>query len=278
MSWACGWTGEQVPGSCQAVRAAPGHSHGSGLRRRLASRTGRVSPGSPRLCRSLWSSQAERRAGRGHSGRPHPGQAARRQGDPHQHAVLVCQLPCSQDESRGWPMGVGMRHIAVASSRGILFALVSAEDHEFMASHSWRERKGYAATRVYVGRVNGRQKQRWTYMHRMLLGLSSEDRRQVDHVNRKRLDNRRHNLRIVPPGANAQNLPAYPSQNSAGISSGHRGVSWRQDRGKWWARVWHEGRHHSLGMYGDLETAARVASEYRARVMPFAVELGVGAV
>jgi hypothetical protein len=107
MSWACGWTGEQVPGSCQAVRAAPGYSHRSGLRRRLAPHTSRVSGRPSDLRRSLRSPQPERRTGRGHGGRPRGSQATGRRGYPGQLPEPVCQLSHGEDRARDRPAGHG---------------------------------------------------------------------------------------------------------------------------------------------------------------------------
>ena len=54
----------------------------------------------------------------------------------------------------------------------------------------------------------------------------------VDHINHNKLDNRRENLRICTSQQNNINMPIR-SNNTSGI----KGVSWREDRQKWIARI-----------------------------------------
>jgi len=79
-----------------------------------------------------------------------------------------------------------------------------------------------------------------------------------------RLDNRRSNLRIVTHGENMQNMP--PRRR---CSSAHRGVSWNREMGRWAAYAKVNGRQVWLGYYEDELRAAAVASDFRAKHMPF---------
>lgn len=103
-------------------------------------------------------------------------------------------------------------------------------------------------------------------MHRQVLGMGPEDKRQADHMNRDKLDNRRFNLRIVEKdGHNKQNVPAR------GGYSEHRGVSYDKARGKWIAQVKLNGK--KWGRRFDTEgEAAEAARAWRLEHMPFAVE------
>jgi hypothetical protein len=106
------------------------------------------------------------------------------------------------------------------------------------------------------------------------MGLEYGDPREVDHINRNKLDNRRVNLEIVNPGVNGQNIPV-----KAG-SSQYRGVSWLVNNGRWalpregkWQAVGKVGgKNHFLGYFDSEEEAGRVAAEWRAVNMPFSDE------
>lgn len=81
---------------------------------------------------------------------------------------------------------------------------------------------------------------------------------EIDHANGDRADNRWSNLRLVRRTQN--NMNARPRSDN---KSGHRGVSWRKDTGKWHARIMVSGRVILLGNYDDLDeaVAARQAAE-----------------
>ena len=142
-------------------------------------------------------------------------------------------------------------------------ALIDVADYEFLMQWTWRLSDGYA-------RRSGWQdgKYRKIYMHRQLLGLEPGDRRQGDHKNRDRLDNRRENLRIAERAEkdNGQNCPSQ-----AGSTSQYRGVSWHKRDQKWraYAKGSHGGRTRHLGYFDDEQEAAAVAAAFRAEYMPF---------
>ena len=138
--------------------------------------------------------------------------------------------------------------------------VVDDEDIPLAARYSWvLNSNGYAWRSIMGGT-------RHLYLHRELLGLGLGDRRQADHANRDRLDNRRANLRIATPGQNAQNKP------SLGGSSPFRGVSWDRSRRKWTAAVQLNGRRHQVGRFDDEREAAEAAAAFRRIHMPFSDE------
>lgn len=128
-------------------------------------------------------------------------------------------------------------------------ALVSPEDYEKLAKHSWYfGRRGYAMRSKNM--PNGARKT--VSMHREILGARLDQ--EVDHINRNRLDNRRENLRMLGHSANLHNRGAYGS-------SGVAGVSWDKRKGKWRAEIGRNGQRAWLGYHDTKSDAER---EYRA--------------
>jgi hypothetical protein len=105
------------------------------------------------------------------------------------------------------------------------------------------------------------------FLHRLVAGCTPGDGVLVDHKNRNKLDNRSANLRVADPRGNAQNRS--PLQ---GASSTYRGVTWNAACQKWQAQVGAEGRSHYLGLFVEERDAARVAAQFRAAHMPYAIE------
>ena len=78
----------------------------------------------------------------------------------------------------------------------------------------------------------------------------------VDHINHNKLDNRRENLRICTSQQNNINMPIR-SNNTSGI----KGVSWREDRQKWIARITINGKR--LSKHCDTkEEAIRIRRQW----------------
>lgn len=138
-------------------------------------------------------------------------------------------------------------------------ALVDAEDHEAVTARAWYLHPGGYAYRT--SRVGGRSYR--LYLHRWLLGLERGDKRQVDHVNGNKLDNRRENLRLATPSQNSQNMARAPGP------SGHRNVYWHRS-GNWRVQVCVAGKRVSGGYFKELDEAVVAAGVLRQRLMPFA--------
>lgn len=151
----------------------------------------------------------------------------------------------------------------------VAYALVDDEDLDsVLAQGRWSlVGRGYVR---HGTKVNGKQVH--IYLHRFIMGLSPGDRRKVDHRDGNKLDNRRGNLRVGTQSQNLQNRTIPQSNNT----SGHRGVTWMKNRGKWMAQAQHEGRRIYLGYYDDLEEAATVVRRWRAENMPFSADAAGG--
>lgn len=90
-------------------------------------------------------------------------------------------------------------------------------------------------------------------IHRLIaqqfLGLGINDRRQVDHIDRNRLNNQRSNLRL---STNAEN-----SKNKPGLVSRFTGVGYAPKRNKpWYARISVKSKYIFIGYFiTELEAA-----------------------
>jgi hypothetical protein len=123
-----------------------------------------------------------------------------------------------------------------------LHAIVDAEDYEWLNQYKWHANPTNGSGTIYAARNVGRSSE---LMHRMIMrpprGMV------VDHINGNGLDNRRCNLRIVPPAVNAQNR-----RKRAGTKSRFIGVS--PCGNKWQAFI----AHQYLGRFDDEVEAAKV--------------------
>lgn len=145
------------------------------------------------------------------------------------------------------------------------YATVDAADAEWVNQWQWKlsaKRGAYPYRYEYIDGKSVNQT-----LHRALLGLEPGDERQGDHIDRNHLNNRRSNLRILPKGANAQNVSSH-----AGSSSKYRGVSWSKSKKRWRASIHVNGKVISLGDFKDEDAAGEAARAARRKWMPYAVD------
>lgn len=144
------------------------------------------------------------------------------------------------------------------------YALVDAEDAPALLAYAWAYDSGYAI------RHQGYRGSPKVWMHREIVGLPREfDGREVDHINRDKLDNRRENLREATRKQNAQNMPLTVAN-----TSGYRNVH-ADKYGRWRVTVKLDGRTRHLGSFADKAEAAAVAERWRMEHMPYAASAAV---
>lgn len=186
------------------------------------------------------------------------------------HAPVFCTRECHTLSRRNPPIEISddglTGRIALLARDGSVkaHAIIDAGDAEWAGRYTWGLSMGYAVRRVYKGRHMSDER---IYLHRELMGLTAGDTREIDHINRNKLDNRRANLRVVSREENAQNLGSRP-----GTSSKHRGVSLIAVTGKWKAVVNVGGQRHYAGQFSAEHEAAEAARAARTRLMPYAVD------
>lgn len=128
------------------------------------------------------------------------------------------------------------------------YALVDAEDAEWVAQWRWYFYEGYARRNTFDVAEDGSVKRRPVLMHRTILGV--RDDAHVDHANGDGLDNRRGNLRRATRAQNAYN-------KGANGGSPYKGVHWNKNLGRWCANITQDGIRRHLGYFGSEEQAAR---------------------
>lgn len=125
--------------------------------------------------------------------------------------------------------------------------LVDLEDYESISKHYWyADKKGYAVTTI-----NGKV----VKLHRFIMDVNDK-KIQVDHINHKKLDNRRYNLRIVNNSKNQMNRELMSNNNS-----GCAGVCWHTRDNIWEAHITVNYKQIYLGRFTDFDDAVQARKE-----------------
>jgi uncharacterized protein with PIN domain len=125
-----------------------------------------------------------------------------------------------------------------------VYVLIDKEDISKVKYYKWHIDGGNYASSSIIGR-----------MSRFLMNLNDRTK-EVDHINRNRLDNRKINLRIVTRLGNMQNKSIYKNN-----SSGTPGVCYHKLTGKWYYLISYEGHTESSTLYDDKNIAFRRREE-----------------
>lgn len=131
------------------------------------------------------------------------------------------------------------------------YALVDEADFECLNQFKWHYNfYGYAVCNsVRIGN--------YTYMHRLLLGLQKGDKKEGDHINHNKLDNRRCNLRICTKQQNLWNM-----ESKTGVSK-YKGVHLNKRSNKWYAQLQTQNGRY-IGSF-NLEIEAAKAYDKKAK-------------
>ena len=137
------------------------------------------------------------------------------------------------------------------------FSLIDDEDFERVTKFKWSLLKngtsGYAVRSTVVGyrspdKPKGDSKNqihKMSYLSHFILNLDGKFI--VDHIDGNKLNNQKHNLRIVTKSQNAMNSKVR-SDNKSGV----RGVNWDKIHNKWRARVKVDGKEVFCINYGQV--------------------------
>lgn len=147
------------------------------------------------------------------------------------------------------PLDQSIKFIALTKGQ---FMRVSAHRYDEFMEHPWFANWDDCTGGFYAMRnslpINGRRHH--IIAHRQILGLEYGDPREGDHKNRDTLDNTDDNLRIVTPEEQARNQGIRRDN-----TSGHKGVSYFWQTGRWRAYIFVKGKQINLGYYLTREEA-----------------------
>lgn len=135
----------------------------------------------------------------------------------------------------------------------INYAIIDLDDIELISKYKWSYHKGYATTK-------DKKTRKEIGMHNLIMNVQDREF-YVDHIihndeEKRGLDNRKSNLRIVNPTQNVQN-----SKKSIRNTSGVKGVNWDKKRNKWRVRITIDGKRIELGWFDNKEDAVKVREE-----------------
>jgi hypothetical protein len=138
------------------------------------------------------------------------------------------------------------------------YAIVDDNMFEYLNQWKWtathKDKRWYA-----VRQEGGRIFHTRYYMHSVI--MNSSQGMEVDHINKDGLDNRRENLRIATRTENNQNRDKNKNN-----TSGYKGVSWNNEKGKYRAYIVANYKQIFLGNFKNIEDAAvaydKAAIEY----------------
>ena len=89
----------------------------------------------------------------------------------------------------------------------IVQAIIDIDDIPKISRYKWNISKGYVITKQGASHIK---------LHRLIMGDVLEDGKEIDHINRNKLDNRKSNLRVVTHSENMNNL-GISSRNTSGV-------------------------------------------------------------
>ncbi|ABK00200.1 HNH endonuclease [Xanthomonas phage Xop411] len=113
--------------------------------------------------------------------------------------------------------------------------------------------RGYIHVKVH-GKLYKAHRLAW------LISTGAWPSKQLDHINGQRDDNRIENLRECTKAENQQNQ-GKRSDNTSGI----QGVCWHKQTGKWYARIWVNGKQINLGLFNSIDEAAQARAAAKAQ-------------
>lgn len=135
-------------------------------------------------------------------------------------------------------------------------AIVDDSDYDWLMQWKWHARPN--KTTAYAVRTKQVNNKRFTvWMHREV--LMNPTGKQVDHINRNTLDNRKENLRPATPSQNQFNKT--PTQK-------HTGVYFHKRDKIWHATIGYGGKVHHLGNFQAEQEAIDARKEAELKYYP----------
>lgn len=125
------------------------------------------------------------------------------------------------------------------------------DDYNLIKNYRWSNNNGY----IVCYKVKDGKRYR-VHIHRLIMGLDNEDKHVVDHINLKRNDNRKENLRICTRSQNQCNRDRQHEIKAN--KSGYTGIDiihTKTKGDKYRVRIAINGKKHYLGYFDNLQDA-----------------------
>ncbi len=133
-------------------------------------------------------------------------------------------------------------------------AIVDILDYNLIKDYKWS-----LTTYGYV--INNTKK---ILLHNLIMGITKPNKdREVDHIDRNKLNNTRKNLRIVNRQINNLNTGNQKNNKSSGL----KGVCWHKQHNKWRAYIMLDWKQIHLGLFDTKEEAYKVRLEYENKLL-----------
>lgn len=151
--------------------------------------------------------------------------------------------------------------IDIELNGGFIAKVDDQDSHILGVNERWRVRIGRTGVHYAIRNKVGEDGKRSTvFLHREILGLE-KGIGVVDHIDGNGLNCRRENLRVVTQHENSTNVSGPRRTN---LHSPYLGVG--LCRGKWRARIYHNGRLHQIGLFPTPESANQARLDYEKTV------------
>lgn len=121
------------------------------------------------------------------------------------------------------------------------------EDYDLIKNYCW-----YIDNNGYVSTNDFNNNYKTIKLHKLLFPNSKV----IDHINHRKFDNRKHNLRECTYSNNNMNRGLH-SNNTSGVT----GVSWNKNIEKWCATIRINGKQKHLGSFKNFEDAVKIRKE-----------------
>lgn len=124
------------------------------------------------------------------------------------------------------------------------------EDYDLIKDYCWCiDKRGYVFTSVY----NNKQS---FHLHKLII----QTNKTVDHINHKKFDNRKCNLRVATYSQNCMNKEIL-ARNTSSVT----GVGWVESKQQWRARITVGYKEIHLGYFDKFEDAVKVRKDAEER-------------
>lgn len=138
-------------------------------------------------------------------------------------------------------------------------ALIDKEDFQRVSQHLWQifksDHTNYArSTMIIYGKTR-----KTISLHRFI--LNAKKGKEINHINKNGLDNRRCNLRICTRTENCWNSHKIYSRRRNPPTSRYKGVSFDKENNKYRVRIKLNGKNIYLGRFRNEKAAALVYNE-----------------